>query len=110
MEQQVDAKIGRLLRADAPAERDVLFRIGLIERRERVRYRRRQQALLAAALVFAALIASLLLLRPTLFSPELLRSGLLALFVIALIAAAARGVHGLQQALRWLRGVQNQRR
>jgi len=105
MEEQMDEKIGRLLRMDAPAERDPWFRISLIERRERMRYQRRQQKLLGVALLIALFIVLPLMLRPTLFSMELLRSSLIALFALALIAAAVRAVHGLRQALRWLRGV-----
>jgi hypothetical protein len=107
MEEQVDEKIGRLLRADAPPERDAFFRIGLLERRERVRYQRRQQKVLGAALLIATLVVLLLVLRPSIFSAELLRSSLFVLFAIALTVAGVRAVHGLRQALRWLRGVQN---
>lgn len=105
MEEQVDEKIARLLRMDAPPERDPWFRISLIERRERMRYQRRQQKLLGAALLIAMFIVLPLMLRPELFSLKVLRSSLFAIFALALIAAAARAVHGLRQALRWLRGV-----
>lgn len=104
MEDQLDEKLSRLLRADATPERDARFRIGLIERRERARYQRHQRKLLALALLVALLTAALLLLRFEPFSTELLRDSLFGVFGLTLTAAGVRAVRGLRQALNWLRG------
>ncbi|HET8712610.1 MAG TPA: hypothetical protein VFM23_02880 [Gemmatimonadales bacterium] len=55
MTDRLDKAIAELLRKDAPAERDPLFRVRVLERLERVRYRRRLYAALAAAAVFTAI-------------------------------------------------------
>ena len=52
-----DARLTELLRADAPAERDALFRLDVLERREQLRFRRKVLLLLAAALVTLVLLA-----------------------------------------------------
>jgi hypothetical protein len=51
----VDKALANLLRDDAPAERDPLFRVAVLERLERARYRRRCGALTALALALAAI-------------------------------------------------------
>jgi hypothetical protein len=48
MSEREDRTLGELLR-DAPPERDALFRLGVIERRERQRFRRRSIVLLVAS-------------------------------------------------------------
>jgi hypothetical protein len=54
-----DPQIADLLRADllrdAPAERDPVFRVAVLDRLERAKYRRRLVALLAGAAVLAAI-------------------------------------------------------
>lgn len=55
MTDRLDKAIAELVREGAPAERDPLFRVRVLERLERVRYRRRLYAALAAAVVFAAI-------------------------------------------------------
>ena len=45
-----DEHIANLLRAAAPPARDAIFRLGVLERRERQRFQRRSLLLLAAAL------------------------------------------------------------
>ncbi len=48
-----DKRIAALLQEDAPPARDPVFRIGVMERRERDRFRRRSLILLAASLLIA---------------------------------------------------------
>ena len=55
MTDPLDKAMAELVRKDAPAERDPLFRVQVLERLERARYRRRLYAALAAAVVFAAI-------------------------------------------------------
>lgn len=50
-----DAKLAKLLRANAPDARDPLFRLGVHERRERMRFRRRTALLTLAAIAVVAL-------------------------------------------------------
>jgi hypothetical protein len=52
-----DPRFAALLREDAPAERDPVFRVEVLCRLERAKYRRRLGALLALALVVAAIVA-----------------------------------------------------
>lgn len=103
-----DEKLRRLLRADAPPERDPHFRIALLERRTRQRYQRRQRILLAGTIVLAVLGSIALYFISTfgkdLLSMELLRPVLVILFVLALVAASLTSARGLWQALRQLRG------
>jgi FtsH-binding integral membrane protein len=49
-----DPRIAGLLRQDAPAERDPVFRIAVLGRIERAKYRRNVVALAVCALVLAA--------------------------------------------------------
>ncbi len=50
-----DQRIADLLRADAPAERDPLFRVAVLHRLEREKYRRQIVSLIACGAVLAAL-------------------------------------------------------
>ena len=50
MAQDMDERLANLLLGDAPAERDPMFRLGVLARRERQRFRRRSAWLFAAAL------------------------------------------------------------
>ncbi len=52
-----DPRFAELLRRDAPAERDPVFRVEVLCRLERAKYRRRLSALLALGLVLAAIAA-----------------------------------------------------
>jgi hypothetical protein len=98
MTQDIDERLGRLLREDAPPERDALFRIRLLERREHQRFRHRSLVLLAGAVVLAVIPAIAF----TVANP--LVAGLIAVFSAALIAAGLFSVRGVLQAVRWLRG------
>jgi hypothetical protein len=50
MKTDIDERIATLLNADAPPERDPVFRVKLLERRERQRFHRRSLAVAGAAL------------------------------------------------------------
>lgn len=56
--QNQDERFGRLLREDAPAERDALFRISVLERRERMRFRQRSLVMILGAAVVAAALGT----------------------------------------------------
>ena len=57
MSEDIDERLGRLLREDAPSDRSALFRLGVLERRERQRFRKRSTVLAVAAVVLAAIVA-----------------------------------------------------
>ena len=57
MSEDIDERLGRLLREDAPSDRSALFRLGVLERRERQRFQRRSVVLAAAAVAFAVIVA-----------------------------------------------------
>ena len=98
MNEQIDARIGDLLRADAPPERDAFFRIALLERRERQRYRRRTRTLLIGATLLGLLGPGL----AQVHNP--FAATLIAAFCLVLVGASLRSVRGVLQALRWVRG------
>src|SRR5262245_29180196 len=52
-----DARIAQLLMRGAPAERDPLFQVKVLERRERQQYRRNLQTLLGAVIAISVLLA-----------------------------------------------------
>jgi len=99
MTQDIDERLGKLLRADAPPERDALFRIALLERRERKRFRHRSLTLLAAAAVLGVVPAVALTL-----VDNPLAAGVIAIFGMALIGASLSSFRGVLQVMRWLRG------
>jgi hypothetical protein len=98
MTQDIDDRLGRLLRQGAPPERDPLFRIRLLERRERRRFRQRSLLLLgggAALVVLPVLVFGL--------AADPLAAGLVLVFSLAAIAASLVSARGVLQAVRWLR-------
>ena len=99
MTQDIDERLGRLLRADAPPERDPLFRIRLLERREQRRFRQRSLTLLVGAAVLTVIPAITLAL-----VDNPIAAGVIAAFVVALIGAGLASFRGLLHAVRWLRG------
>lgn len=109
MTEDIDSKLGRLLRADRIAERDPLFRVRLLERGEQQRYRRqaRTQWAILALLVAVPLLLWLAwpdrMMLSRLPVSQLLRDGLFAAFVLALVAAVVFSLRGILQAARWLR-------
>jgi len=93
-----DERLSRLLRADAPPERDTLFRISLIERRERQLCRRRawmRIAVTAALLVLPAVVLAM---------AEPLTATVVVALVVAVTAAAIVSFRGLRLAVHWWRG------
>jgi len=110
MTEEIDDRLGRLLRADSVPQRDALFRIRLLERGERQRYRR--QAAVQRAVLVLLVAAPLILwwITPEALSrarapvSQLLREALLVAFVLALVAAVGFSVRGILQAVRWMRG------
>ena len=103
MTQDLDDKIGQLLREDAPAERDALFRISVLERREQRHYRRKSLILLAGG-AFTLILAIAFGLLVDLTVADLLGAGLIVALVLALIAASLFSVRGVLQVVRQLRG------
>ena len=97
MSKDFDTRMARLLRADAPPERDAMFRISLIERREQQLHRQRARTRVVVAAVLLVLPAiALSLARP-------LAAAMLGAFGVALVVAGVVCVRGLRQALGWLR-------
>jgi hypothetical protein len=97
MNHEIDARLSRLLRADAPQERDVLFRISLIERRERQLHRQRAWLRIAVTAGLIVLPAVVLALARPLTSTLVLGLG------VALTAASVVSFRGLRLALHWWR-------
>jgi hypothetical protein len=56
MNEREDERLGQALR-DAPPERDALFRLSVIERRERQRFQRRSVGLTIASILFLAVVS-----------------------------------------------------
>jgi O-antigen/teichoic acid export membrane protein len=104
MNDSLDERLGRMLREDAPAERDALFRISLIEHRERRRYESRRRVLFTSAVAAALLFVVLMTLWRNLPRGGLLSTALVAVFATALIVASVVSIRGARQALRWMRG------
>lgn len=98
MTQDSDEELGRLLRADAPAERDPMFRIRLLERRARKRYRRRSHLLLGVTTALMVIPAGVLVL-----ATDRLAAALAVTFGIALAAATLVSARGVLQVVRHLR-------
>jgi len=100
MSRTTDDQLGRLLREDAPPVRDPLFRIGLVERRERQRYRQRlrKRVLIAALLAVLPGVALLLAARSV-------GTAVLLVIAVGMVGAAARVISETRPALRWLRVV-----
>ena len=107
MTEDPEDRLGRLLRASSVPQRDPLFRIRLLERRERQRYRK--QTVVQWVIVVLLMVVPLLLWvampgrGAQWLVPHLARDGVIAMFVLALLAAAAVSTRGLLQAARWLR-------
>lgn len=98
MTQDYDDVLGRLLRADAPAERDPMFRIRLLERRARQRYQRRSRLLLGVAAALMVVPAAVLAL-----ATDRLAAALVVGFSVALAAATLVSARGVLQVVRHLR-------
>lgn len=108
MSDEIDGRLGRLLRGDSVPERDALFRIRLLERGERRRYLRRTrlQWSVPALLVLLPLVGLVGPHRGDISNipmSELVRDGLAAAFILALLASTVLSARGVVQAARWLR-------
>ncbi len=100
MTDDVDSKLSALLLSGAPPARDPLFRIRVIERRERERYRQRSRALLAgAAFVVLAHGVALAL------APDVFTAGIGALIGLAVLGVGAASVAFAVRIVRALRGL-----
>jgi hypothetical protein len=99
MNNTLDEKLGQLLRQDAPPERDPAFRIGLLERRERQRYERRQRWVLASAVMVVVFIGVIVGLSQAL-GVRMWMTSLVAFFCAAAVAACLGSVRGVMLAVR----------
>jgi hypothetical protein len=97
MSDERDAKLGRLLLEGSPPERDPMFRIRVLERRERQRYASRSRSLrvIAAIVVLIHLLALAL-------APSALVAGISALLCLAVLAAGALSWRAAARVLRAL--------
>jgi hypothetical protein len=83
MSEDLDRKLTERLNAGAPAGRDPLFRISVLQRREEDRFRMRNRLVAAGAVVLALGAGAGLYLRP-----DLIDEAAIALFALAAAAAA----------------------
>jgi peptidoglycan/LPS O-acetylase OafA/YrhL len=103
-----DEALARLLLEGAPPERDPFFRIALIERRTRQRYRQRQRTLLVIAAV-AALLPALAFAAIQSLGVALLPATLAVIFGAGLVAASVFSLRGVRQVMRQVRAAQRAR-
>jgi hypothetical protein len=94
-----DERIGALLRENAPPERDALFRLAVLERREQKRFRRHSAMLLAAALVTLAIVAVTYAM-----SADLVTAAIAAMIAATLMGACLLSVPGALEIRRRLHG------
>jgi hypothetical protein len=92
MMQDQDERFAELLCEDAPAERDALFRISVLERRERVRFQRRSRVLFMAAVVVAFIFGV-----GFGIGADLFMTTLVALLIAGLTAAFLLSVPGVME-------------
>jgi hypothetical protein len=95
MTDDVDSRLRALLLAGAPPERDPLFRIRVLERRERERYRRQSRGVVVGAAVVLGCHAVALAL-----APDVLTAAIGAVAGLVLLGAGALSVASLLQVLR----------
>lgn len=103
MSQELDETLGNLLRESSIPPRDPMFRIRVLERRERRRYRQRQRTLLVLMAAAVVLPSVFLAVPPSLSATRLLGVGLVVVFGVAVVAAGLLSARGVLQAIRWLR-------
>jgi hypothetical protein len=82
MSEDFDRVLTEKLRARAPAQRDPLFRVGVLERREKSHFRRKSIVTLAAATAVAVIALTAVAQRPALLAPAT---------VLGVLALAALG-------------------
>jgi hypothetical protein len=109
MTEDLDDRLGRLLRASSVPQRDALFRIRLLERRERQRYRKHTVVQWVIVVLLTAVPLLLWAVMPDRGAERLVlplaRGGFVAMLILALVAAAAFATRGVLQAARWLRRI-----
>lgn len=98
MNERIDQRLGNLLREDAPPARDVRFRIALVERQARQRFRQQARR---RAVVFAVLA---LLPGAALWLAEQPAVALLLAALGGLFLTGLRVVVATRQAWRWASG------
>ncbi|HEV7689492.1 MAG TPA: hypothetical protein VGO52_01655 [Hyphomonadaceae bacterium] len=94
-----DEKLGELLRSDAPSARDAMFRLSVLERRERQRFQRKSVIIAAAAVMLA------LVLWVGFASTDRVATFLVAALCIAFAGACVLSVPGVIQLVHRLRSV-----
>jgi len=98
MSDDVDSKLGALLLSGAPPARDPLFRIRVLERRERERYVRQLRVLLGVACVVLIVHGMALLAAPDVFT-----AGLGAVIGLAILGAGTLSAAAVVRMARILR-------
>lgn len=93
-----DARLSRLLRADAPPENDPMFRIRLIERREQQLYRQRARVRLGVTIALLVLPGVVMAQARPLTAAVVVGMGLMG------VGAAMAAIRGARMALQWWRG------
>jgi amino acid permease len=94
-----DEKLGELLRSDAPPTRDAMFRLSVLERRERQRYQRKSVILAASAIMLAVVLWV------GFNAADRIATFFVAALCIALAGACVLSVPGVLQLVRRLRDV-----
>jgi fatty acid desaturase len=95
MSGELDDKISEGLRADAPAERDALFRLAVMERRERRRFERRSAVLIGGAAAVAVIAAGGLS-----AGADLVTTGVVAMLCAAIAVAGLLSASGVRELAR----------
>lgn len=90
-----DEKLARLLCLHAPAERDPFFRLRVLERRERQRYRQRSMRLAAAVLACVVFFAVVVKTEAGLFN-----SAVVLVFGVGVLIAGFLCISSMAQLLR----------
>ena len=101
MSDELDRRLGALLRGAGVPARDPFFRIAVLERRAQELYTLRRRKLFRFGGVVAAVHAAFLALA---WGMGALDAALMLLFGGGLLAAAFLSTRGVVQAWRWLRG------
>jgi len=98
MTDQLESRFAEMVRCAAPTERDPLFRLQVLERRETERFRQRSSLTLAAACLVLVVAAAALALRPAGF-------GTLSAMILLVGCLAGHRLYGatLMARLRQLR-------
>lgn len=98
MNERADERLGDLLR-DAPPERDALFRLSVIERRERQRFQRKSIVILAAGILLLAAFSF-----GWSAGASLLATAAVVLLVAAIVISCIASAPGVAEVVRRIRG------